>query len=130
MKHSLFSVVLGIALVAGAAVANAQTYVYPLTSGVPLPSACVSFTAYQTFGSSDITTSGQVSELQVLLNREGYLSGVSGTYDNGTYGAVINYQRAHGIQITGTVGPITAAALSQDGCQGSYGNTGYGSQIL
>jgi peptidoglycan hydrolase-like protein with peptidoglycan-binding domain len=111
---SLIALVAGIAPVAS--VANAQTY-YPTTPYSSV-SACIYLTAYQTLGSSDAQTGGQVSELQQFLNREGYLSGVSGYFDNGTYGAVINFQNSHGIEATGTVGPETRAAIQQVSCGG------------
>jgi peptidoglycan hydrolase-like protein with peptidoglycan-binding domain len=129
-KTTFLSVLLGIALLSGATVAQAQTYIYPLTPtlypntpaypGSPILPACVTFTEYQQLGSSDSYTSGQVTALQQLLNREGYLSGVTGYFDQGTFGAVVNFQRAHGLFTTGTVGPLTRAALSQESCGNGY----------
>jgi peptidoglycan hydrolase-like protein with peptidoglycan-binding domain len=119
-----------IALVAGiapvASTAHAQTY-YPSTAYSSV-SSCISLTAYQTIGSSDASTGGQVTELQQFLNHTGNLSGVSGYFDNGTYGAVINFQSAHGISPTGTVGPETRAAIAQVSCGSSSAynpSTGY-----
>lgn len=125
-KKAFLGAILGVTLLGSAVAASAQTFVYPVGVVSSPAVSCVSFTAYQALGSSDAATGGQVTQLQQLLNREGYLSGVSGYFDNGTFGAVINYQRAHGIQATGTVGPITSNLLSQDSCNGSYGN--YGNQ--
>ncbi len=82
--------------------------------------SCLALTAFQGPGSMDSYTGGQVTQLQQFLNQTGYLSGVSGTYDNGTLGAVINYQQSHNIQITGTVGPITRAAINQQSCGSGY----------
>jgi peptidoglycan hydrolase-like protein with peptidoglycan-binding domain len=114
MKNTtLVGVLIGCTLFAGASVALAQTYVYPVTPvnstyypPAPIASSCASFTVYQQFGSSDSVTGGQVTALQQLLNREGYLSGVTGYFDQGTVGAVANFQRAHGIFSTGTVGKL------------------------
>ena len=120
MKKSLFTTpfvaaVLAIALFAGMApVTNAQSY-FGNYMNQPYQS-CVTLTAFQQPGSTDAYTGGQVSMLQQFLNQTGYLSGVSGTYDNGTLGAVINFQRAYNIQITGTVGPVTRAAINQQSC--------------
>lgn len=83
--------------------------------------ACTALTAYLRLGSSDAYTDGQVSVLQQFLNRTGYLNGVSGYFDSGTYGAVLNYQRTHGVPATGTVGPLTRASINQQECNsGSY----------
>ena len=103
-----------VVLLAGTPMTNAQAY-YGNYSAQPY-TGCIALTAYQGPGSTDYQTSGQVSELQVFLNQTGYLSGVSGTYDNGTLGAVINFQRAYGIQITGTVGPVTRSVINQQSC--------------
>lgn len=86
--------------------------------------ACEILTAYQRLGSSDTYTGGQVTILQQFLNRTGYLSGVSGYFDSGTYGAVVNYQLSHGIPSTGTVGPLTRASINRQNCNGtsSYQN--------
>jgi hypothetical protein len=117
MKNTtLVGVLIGCTLFAGASVALAQTYVYPVTPvnstyypPAPIASSCASFTVYQQFGSSDSVTGGQVTALQQLLNREGYLSGVTGYFDQGT-----------GIFSTGTVGPQTRAILSQESCANGY----------
>lgn len=82
--------------------------------------SCITLTAYQYLGVSDAYTGGQTTILQQFLNRTGYLNGVSGYFDSGTYGAVVNYQLAHGITPTGTVGPITRASINQQSCAGSY----------
>jgi hypothetical protein len=88
--------------------------------------SCISLTQYQQLGSTDAYTGGQVTLLQEFLNQTGYLSGVSGTFDNGTLGAVINFQRAYGIQITGTVGPITQSLINQQSCGSGVAVPGYG----
>ena len=82
--------------------------------------SCLALTEFQGPGSMDSYTYGQVTQLQQFLNQTGYLSGVSGTYDNGTLGAVINYQQSHNIPITGTVGPITRSVINQQSCGSGY----------
>jgi hypothetical protein len=107
--------------------ASAQTYgnQYNYTT----TNSCLTLTQYEALGARDIYTNGQVSMLQQFLNNTGYLRGVTGTYDQGTFGAVVNYQREHGISATGTVGPLTRAAINAQSCNGSYsnsnGNNGY-----
>jgi peptidoglycan hydrolase-like protein with peptidoglycan-binding domain len=102
--------------------ASAQSYssaystTYPVS--YPVQSGCYAFTQYLRLGSSDAYTAAQVTQLQQLLNTLGYLRGVSGYFDQGTYGAVMNFQRDRGIYSTGTVGPLTRAALNQTGCSG------------
>jgi peptidoglycan hydrolase-like protein with peptidoglycan-binding domain len=135
-KITIISFVLVAIVLAGAAVASAQTYIFPVNTGgytTPYPgqyaapyqsAVCMVYTSYQMLGSTDGSTGGQVTPLQQMLNREGYLSGVSGTFDLGTLGAVFNYQRTHGIFPTGTVGPVTRQALNQEGCAGT--GIGYG----
>lgn len=84
---------------------------------------CISLTNYLSLGSVDSGNGGQVTMLQQFLNQTGYLSGVSGFYNQGTYGAVVNYQREHNIPQTGTVGPVTRIAINQQSCNGNYTNT-------
>jgi hypothetical protein len=103
-------------------IANAQPY-YGQYSYAAYGS-CENLTLYQGPGSTDAQTGGQVSMLQEFLNQTGYLSGVSGTYDNGTLGAVINFQRAYNLPITGTVTQVTLQAIDQQSCGAGIG--GYG----
>lgn len=125
-------------VMAGAITAtNAQMYVYPIGSSYGYgtsystgysstypytspysTSGCVVLTKYLMPGSTDIFTGGQVTVLQQFLNRTGSLRGTSGIFDQNTYTAVVNFQIAHGILPTGTVGPITRAAIQQASCNG------------
>jgi peptidoglycan hydrolase-like protein with peptidoglycan-binding domain len=124
-KTTVFAAVL-VLFASFAPFAEAQTYVYPINTtgyGYSAPSynsSCLSLTRYLSLGSSDGYTGGEVTMLQQFFNRTGYLSGVSGYFDNGTVGAVINWQRDHGISATGTVGPVTRASLNQQSCGSSY----------
>lgn len=123
--------ILSVFLIAGfvlttAPVAQAETYVYPLNNyGTSYTNTygstgCITLTSYLAFGSSDFFTNGQVSQLQQYLNRAGYLSGVSGSFDTNTYTAVRALQIARGISPTGTVGPVTRAAINQASCGYGY----------
>jgi hypothetical protein len=134
MKKSLFTslfapvfvgFVLMLGLIAGPAMATAQAYYgnFSTYSSAQPYNGCVSLTVSQGLGSTDAITDGQVSMLQVFLNQAGYLSGVSGTFDNGTYGAVVNYQRAYGLPITGIADPATRSLINQRSCTGLQ--TGY-----
>ncbi len=126
MKSLVIIPLLVFGVLAGATpIVNAQNYAYPYTNGYAPVQSCTALTAYQQLGSTDASTGGQVTILQEILNRDGYLSGVSGTFDEGTYGAVVNYQRAHGIEVTGIVGSLTLQDLNQESCGSNLG-TGYG----
>ncbi|MDB4991914.1 MAG: hypothetical protein JWL75_159 [Parcubacteria group bacterium] len=108
--------------------AQSNNYQYTYNSS---NTTCISLTNYLSLGSVDSGNGGQVTMLQQFLNQTGYLNGVSGFYNQGTYGAVVNYQREHGIPQTGTVGPVTRIAINQQSCNGNYsnnnGNTNNGS---
>lgn len=59
-------------------------------------------------------SNSDVSELQERLKAEGYYTGsITGYYGNLTAAAVRSYQKAKGISQTGTLGPLTRAALNQ-----------------
>ncbi len=132
MKSLIIAPLLVFGVLIGATpIASAQIYGYPYNYGTSgyssssygaTPQICTALTTYQTLGSTDLGTSGQVTMLQVFLNRAGYLSGVTGTYDYGTVGAVVNYQRAHNLVITGTVGPLTRSIINQESCGAGYQN--------
>ena len=130
MKKSLFTTLfapvalaflLTLGVVAGPVLATAQAYYgnYSNYSSAEPYNGCVNLTTYQGLGSTDAATEGQVSMLQIFLNQAGYLSGVSGTFDNGTYGAVINFQRAYGLSVTGIADPATRSVIDQQSCQNS-----------
>jgi Putative peptidoglycan binding domain len=129
MKKSLFiALFLGVAMLAGSVpvISNAQAYYGGSYSTYGATQGCIDLTVYQQFDSTDAGTGGQVSLLQEFLNETGYLSGVSGTYDAGTVGAVINYQNAYRLQATGTLTPETIAQIDAQSCNGSYNVGGYG----
>jgi len=63
---------------------------------------------------TDITegeVDGCVTQLQQLLNDNGAGLTVDGDFGAGTFTAVENYQRAHGLSVDGVVGPNTKASL-------------------
>jgi hypothetical protein len=129
MKKSLFiALFLAIAILAGSVpvITNAQAY-YGNYSTYGSAYGCLTLTAYQQLGTTDSQTNGQVTLLQEFLNQTGYLSGVSGTFDTGTLGAIINYQNAHGILATGVLDPITISAINAQSCENGYGSNYGGS---
>ena len=76
------------------------------------------------YGASDATTNGDVSSLQGFLISKNLLSGSpTGFYGKMTEDAVKAYQQSSGIDLTGSVGPITRGTISNETCTFSY-NTG------
>ncbi len=68
------------------------------------------FSAYLLLSSSG----SEVAELQKLLTTQGYYhDDITGYFGPLTEGAVKQFQTAHGIEATGTVGPTTRAVLNQ-----------------
>jgi peptidoglycan hydrolase-like protein with peptidoglycan-binding domain len=96
-----------------ASVASAQTSIsYPAN-----PSACVYFTHYLHYGTTDQYTGGDVSRLQSFLNTQGFFNYAPvGIFGPLTYRAVQQFQTAHGISPVGAVGPITRNAIQQVSC--------------
>lgn len=65
----------------------------------------------------DVTTNGEVTELQNFLISKGMLfSSSTGYYGKWTAEAVKDYQRSKGIEQTGNVGVATKAAIKADSC--------------
>ena len=77
-------------------------------------SSCQNLTAYMLVGSTDATTSGQVSLLQTDLTKEGFdvTADTAGTFGPATKLAVISFQSKYNIKQTGTVGPLTRSKLN------------------
>lgn len=66
----------------------------------------------------------QVQALQQFLIVHGYLSGTATSqYGSATKAAVMKYQRAHNIKVTGIVGPITRNAINSDSNSASNQNS-------
>lgn len=60
-------------------------------------------------------TKWQVSVLQALLTRSGYVTGgITGTFWDGTQAAVRAFQQGHNLAVDGVAGPQTWAALQAD----------------
>ena len=103
-------------LSSGVMVASAQSM-----GGGASSNSCVYLTSSQSLGSSDATTGGQVSILQRFLINKGFLSTSTGNptgyYGAQTVAAVKAYQASVGVNLTGTVGPLTRLAIARDtGC--------------
>jgi peptidoglycan hydrolase-like protein with peptidoglycan-binding domain len=72
-------------------------------------SSSLTFSSYLSMG----MTNAEVTQLQNVLEQQGYFSGtVSGYYGSLTEAAVKKFQAAHGIQQLGVVGPATREALN------------------
>ncbi len=68
-------------------------------------------------GQFDMFTGGQVSVLQTFLVSSGYLFHVpTGFFGGLTYQAVVRFQGAYGIPMTGFVGPLTRAEIQALTC--------------
>ena len=108
-KYSLISFMLGILLVMPAA-ASAQA------------SGCVTFSRDISFGA----TGSEVTKLQTFLKDRGYFSAAPvARFGPATVAAVRAFQRSNGISATGTVGPVTRAAIRSVSC-GTAGSGGTG----
>ena len=82
-------------------------------------SACTTINSDLTFGASG----SEVTKLQAFLKIQGYFSATSMPYfGSATLAAVRDYQRASGISTTGTVGPLTRAAIQRASCGTSSGS--------
>lgn len=81
----------------------------PVSTPAPAATAPV-FTEYLAPGARG----SQVTALQQLLLSEGYSipAGATGYYGSQTVNAVVDFQKAHGIDQLGVVGPATRAALN------------------
>ncbi len=81
-------------------------------------SSCVTIGRALSFGA----TGSEVTKLQGFLKAQGHFSATSvPRYGNATLAAVRAFQKAQGISQTGTVGPLTRAAISRVSCAGGTG---------
>jgi spore germination protein YaaH len=84
---------------------------------------CVTFSADLSFGS----TGTQVTKLQTFLKAQGYLTApLVPNFGNATLTAVRAFQGAQGISATGTVGPLTRAAIQRVSCGGASSSSNSG----
>src|SRR6185437_7274698 len=81
------------------------------TSSAPSFAFCPSLTTQLVVGSRDATTKGQVTELQLFLNRRYSNQLITGYYGSITRANVLRYQQEQGISAVGVVGPLTRAAI-------------------
>ncbi len=81
-------------------------------------SGCIQITKILQLGSTDATSSGQVTKLQRFLQERGYLpySSQTGSYNTSTKQAVVAFERAQGISPDGIVGLVTAEKIKQISC--------------
>jgi hypothetical protein len=79
---------------------------------------CADITTTLSYGNYDTTTDGQVTVLQYFLHAQQYLSvAATGYFGPLTFQAVESFQKSHGLEIDGIVGPQTAAGIKQADCQ-------------
>jgi spore germination protein len=84
-------------------------------------SSCVTFSGDLSFGSSG----NEVTKLQTFLKAQGYLTApLVPNFGNATLAAVRAFQSANGISATGTVGPLTRAAIQSASCGGTSAPAG------
>ncbi|MBA3284216.1 MAG: peptidoglycan-binding protein [Nitrosopumilus sp.] len=81
-------------------------------------SGCIQITKILQLGSTDATSSGQVTKLQRFLQERAYLpySSQTGSYNTLTKQAVAAFERAQGISPDGIVGLVTAEKIKQISC--------------
>jgi spore germination protein YaaH len=83
-------------------------------------SGCVTFSADLSFGAGG----SDVTKLQTFLKDQGYFSAAMvPNFGNATLAAVRAFQGVQGISATGTVGPLTRAAIQKVSCGGTSGTT-------
>ncbi len=102
------------------ALAQAEPMLY--TSMSANTGACVMLTSSSLkVGATNATTGGEFSSLQNFLMSKGFLSGsATGYYGKMTEDAVKAYQASTGLTQTGSVGPLTRAAITNATCSLSY----------
>lgn len=87
----------------------------------PLAPTCVTHNVNMRVGATDVSTSGAVAKLQGFLAYQGNfdlsLLG-SGRFGPMTYRAVVAFQKAHNLPMTGYVGPMTRAVINGITCPG------------
>ncbi len=68
-------------------------------------------------GSNDRNSNGEVTKLQQFLKLKGFFNGdPTGNFGNFTWKAVKAFQKAHGVDSTGNVGPYTRMKIREIGC--------------
>lgn len=94
--------------------AQSQSQAPQQTSPQPQSTSCGTLNVYLTYGSTDATTNGQVTQLQTDLTAAGYdiSEDNPGEYGLATISAVKQFQASYNIRQTGAVGPITRAKLN------------------
>ena len=101
------------------------TYVPPTYGNV---GQCTSLTYGLYKGLSDANTGGQVSLLQSFLISQGDLTpnAIKGYFGSLTYQALVQYQLAHGLPVSGTVDTATLSSIQTVSCGNYYGGYNYG----
>ena len=80
-----------------------------VAAGLAVPASAHAALGDRTLRAGD--RGGDVRSLQVLLGRSGFRTRKDGIFGPGTVGAVKRFQRASGLQVSGSAGTITITAL-------------------
>ncbi|MFM2415183.1 MAG: hypothetical protein RI911_876 [Candidatus Parcubacteria bacterium] len=86
---------------------------FSLTTAALNKLGCVASTTVSTSNLQKGARGAAVSTLQMQLNAAGYPVPVTGFFGTRTAAAVSAYQKAHGLKVTGIVGPYTKAGLAR-----------------
>ncbi len=115
-KYLLFAILFSLFFVPLLSLARPTLPVQNNSSFSP-PSSCINITVNLSQGSTDSSTGGAVSLLQIFLNTKGYLSSQpTGYFGSMTTQAVVNFQKANGLSAVGTVGPQTRDKINALTC--------------
>lgn len=119
MNRFFFGSCLALACLAASPVL-ADVIVTTAPAPVVAPTTCTVISTNMGYGRKDAYAgAGEVSVLQRFLIDGSYLfdTPITGFYGNLTMGAVQRFQRDHGIEMTGYVGPLTRASIQSTSCQ-------------
>lgn len=98
-----------------AALALALALLAPIAASAATP--CTVLTRPLALGSTDATSAGDVTRLQIFLAAQGFLaSEPTGYYGVYTQSAVTSFQVADHLEAVGSVGPRTRVAIQSDSC--------------
>jgi hypothetical protein len=86
--------------------------------GASTESICTDMQYHLEYGATDVTTHGEVSELQYYLKEKGYFNAkVTGVFAEITEDALKRYQKDNDILVTGIAGKITRTKIKNLECR-------------
>ncbi|OHA81945.1 MAG: hypothetical protein A2675_02135 [Candidatus Yonathbacteria bacterium RIFCSPHIGHO2_01_FULL_51_10] len=104
----------------GARAASAQVMASGQTTVAPASISCTTLVYGLYYGSRDMWTNGEVTNLQNFLFAQGYMQvGATGFFGPITMHAVEQFQASQGISAIGIVGPLTRGAVARVSCGGN-----------